>query len=151
MHPSWDTVESNQRDAYRATIKAKLLIGTYNLRETVLSSTNLILTHHVCCVMEILKQESIFLPTVQHYTNRENPFSNSWMWKHVSWQLVLHCYLHCFTNPSWILLTFHLLSQSAYLHWVHLKIAYIQAACDLNCHCCFTNWYLALPIVTLSN
>ena len=31
-HPSWDTVESNQRDVYRATIKAKLLTGTYNLQ-----------------------------------------------------------------------------------------------------------------------
>ena len=76
MHPSWDTAESNQRDAYRATIKAKLLTGTYNLRETVLSTTNLVLTQHVCCVMEILKQENTFLPAVQCYTNKENPSSS---------------------------------------------------------------------------
>ncbi len=32
IHPIWDTVELNQRDVYRATIKVKLLTGTYNLQ-----------------------------------------------------------------------------------------------------------------------
>ena len=131
VHPTWDTVESNQRDVYRATIKTKLLTGTYNLQgnrakfnQFNIDPTCLLCDgdpetreHFLVCCPKLQQQREPFLKQLE--AECENMYPGSWANIAISptslTQLILDpthftCYpnLHVHTEPISRMLTYRL-------------------------------------------